>query len=171
MNIEDNAVRMGKKLNRWHRSKDYFFLGLWEKKGNYFNISPHGPVYNALGDKLPTKKQMTEAILRLILSNDCDTIYCYKGNKIDSHMTRMAQEIIADLCREGHALHGRDIKVSQKPMEDLEPWRGGILGKPFVEAVRDWNGEREMNNNFKEAAKAEKKSLKDEGRMTRKFDL
>ena len=124
-------------------------------RGDYFKITGRGDKNPYTGERTPSDKQIRETILRLVKEQGCDTIYCYKGNKIDPQLTSRTRQILSEMQQSGHILEGQRVSVSTSRMEDVEPWRrDNFLTRYFHD--------RATNSDHEKALKADAKDIKKE---------
>lgn len=94
---------------------------------NFFNIKPHQDMPGQQ-DRTLSDRQLKALILSAALDKNWNTLYLYKDRStIDPSLTARAQQMIAELQRDGQPLHGITLRVSPTRMRDVEPWNQGRL--------------------------------------------
>lgn len=171
------------RLKMSRRIYDYVVLGISDPGRHWNNLpffSDNDPYVKIggrgkndhYGDPTLTDAQLKQAILRLVLTEDCHTLFCYnhQGN-IDQQLTARAQNMLTKMQQPGRILdprgetmEGRDpVRISQNRMSGVEPFFHNPLTIPFhaaSKAITNYFEDRERTKDLK-------KGIKDDGKFSK----
>lgn len=174
------------RLKMGRRIYDYVVLGISDPGRHWNNLpffSDNDPYVKIsgrgkddhYGDPTLTDAQLKQAILRLVLTENCHTLFCYNyQGSIDQQLTARAQNMLAKMQQpgrildpQGEVMKGRDpVRISQNRMSGVEPFFHNPLTIPFHAAS---HAVENMVDGWK-AGRAHKKGVKSDHKSAKGFD-